>query len=64
MKPREKSAIAANTADLGQVIARITRLRDKAGQLINDASLARLRGDPPLQVIVFDLEFPADPFAP
>ena len=64
LKPREKSAIAANTADLGQVIARITQLREKAGQLINDASLAKLRGDPALQAIVFDLEFPADPFAP
>ena len=37
LKPREKSAIAANAADLDHVIARITRLRDKAGQLPGDS---------------------------
>ncbi len=64
MKPREKSAIPANTSDLGCVIEQLRQLRDKAGQLINDLPLRKLRGDPALQDIIFDINFPADPFAP
>jgi tetratricopeptide (TPR) repeat protein len=64
LKPREKRAIPTNTTDPVWIIEQITQLRDEAGQLINDASLAKLRGDPTLQGILFDLKFPADPFAP
>ena len=64
LKPRAKSDTPADNADLGWIIEQIKRLRDESGNLFREASLAKLRGDPALQAIVFDLQFPADPFAP
>jgi eukaryotic-like serine/threonine-protein kinase len=64
MKPRDQPGDAKGADDLGVLIARITRLRDAQGQLRADASLNRLRADPNLATIVFDLQFPSCPFAP
>ena len=64
LKPREQSPLPTTMSDLGWIIEQLIQLRDESGQLINDVSLAKLRGDPALQSILFDLKFPADPFAP
>ena len=62
IKPHEKVALPANTSDLGWIVEQISQLRDEAGRPLPDVSLAKLRGDPALQAIVFDLQFPVDPF--
>ncbi len=64
LKPRHKSPIPADTSDLGWIIEQVLQLRDESGKLLLDASLSKLRGDPILQAIVFDLQFPCDPFEP
>ncbi len=63
LKPPEKSDFPANTSDLFRIIEPILQLRDASGQPSNDACLKKLRDDPALQAIVFDLQFPDDPFA-
>ena len=64
LKPHGKSVIPANTSDLGWIIEQVRQLRDKSGSPLKDASLTKLQGDPAIQAIIFDLEFPANPFAP
>lgn len=64
MKPREKGRLPADMSDLGWLIEQILRLRNESGKLLHDAALAKLRSDPTLQSIVFDLQFPIRPFAP
>ena len=62
LKPSDKHAIPASTSDLGWIVGHIKELRDEAGQPMKDASLRQLRGDPVLEDIIMDLEFPASPF--
>jgi serine/threonine protein kinase len=62
LRPSEKIALPADTSDLGQIVEQILQLHDEAGKPWQDASLARLRGDPLFQGIIVGLQFPADPF--
>ncbi len=48
---------------MGWIVGQILEIRDETGQLSRDASLAKLRSDPFLQGLIFDLQFPANPFA-
>ncbi len=63
MAGREERIISRGEADLGWLIWRITRLGERAGQAIQDASMKRLRDDPGLLDAIYDLQFPIDPFA-
>ena len=64
MKPPGDGVSITSTRDLGRLIERIKQLRDKNGQPRNDISLSKLRSEPGLQAIVFDLQFPDHPFGP
>ena len=63
LKPRNAKAISADASDLGRIIDQLMQLRDESGQLVNDLSLTKLRGDPTLRAIYYDFKFPAVPFA-
>ena len=64
LKPPGKGNLPTDTSDLGWIVEQIIQLRDESDKPLHDATLAKLRGDPYLQSIIFDLQFPADPFSP
>jgi eukaryotic-like serine/threonine-protein kinase len=62
LEPARDRALPEDTSSLTRIVGRLTGLVDDKGNPLQDVTLAKLRGDPKLQVI-WDLEFPADPFA-
>ncbi len=63
LKPHAHKTIPAGTPELGWVIEQVVQLCDDSGRPLQDVCLVKLRGDPTLQTIAFDLQFPANPFA-
>jgi hypothetical protein len=64
MKARERNASPQQGLELRTTIERIMQLLHEAGQLQNKSALEEIRADPRFQDFFFDLQFPADPFAP
>ena len=62
LRPRDRSAMAGDARSLRWIVEEILRLRDSDGRPLHSAALAKLRVDPGLLGIVFDPEFPTDPF--
>jgi serine/threonine protein kinase len=65
IKASREHAPPPEDADLGWLIEQVGQLRGADGRPFNETTtMALLHRDPALQAIVFDLQFPEDPFAP
>ena len=65
MRPERDKTPPLKQADLDWLIEQVGDLRDANGHPIRETTpISVLHKDPGLQVIVFDVQFPAEPFAP
>ncbi len=63
--PGANNGAPLENADLGRLIEQVEQLRDENGvPLCKKTLLSVLHRDPTLEAIVFDVQFPAEPFAP